>query len=125
VSNTSRNSSAAHHQQLQLTPSLGRAELVYVVDHQPDSVAQPRQVLQQPLGDRPPVELRGRRQRPHHRRPRGRLASAPSTKSQNRCGSPSSRPNGSHATRFASPATLTDDRSKTVFAPLGGADTPR
>ena len=46
---------ATHHQQLQLTPSLGRAELVYVIDHQPDSVAQPRQVLQQPLGDRPQV----------------------------------------------------------------------
>jgi len=32
---------ATHHQQLQLTPSLGRAELVYVIDHQPDSVAWP------------------------------------------------------------------------------------
>jgi len=35
--------------------------------------------------------------------PRAVWLSAPSTKSQNRCGSRSSRPNGSHATRCASP----------------------
>jgi hypothetical protein len=61
-----------HHQQLQLPLRLGRAQLVQVVDHQIDPVLQRCQVLQQPLGDRPPVQVRRRRQRLHKRR--GRLA---------------------------------------------------
>jgi hypothetical protein len=70
---------ATHHQQLQVTPSLGGAELVYVIDHQPDSVAQPRQVLQQPLGDRPPVQLRGAVNGRTTADPGGVWLSAPST----------------------------------------------
>ena len=64
----------AHHQQLQLPQRLGRAQLVHVIDHQPEPVRQRRQVLQQPLHDRPPVQVRRRRQLPHQPRPRSRLA---------------------------------------------------
>ncbi len=63
-----------HHQQLQLLLRLGRAQLVQVVDHEIDPVLQRRQILQQPLGDRPPVQVRRRRQRLHQHQPRGRLA---------------------------------------------------
>ena len=62
-----------HDQQLQL-PQRIRAQLVHVIDHQPQPVLQRRQVRQQPLGDRPPVQIRRRRHRLHQRRPRGRLA---------------------------------------------------
>ena len=55
----------AHHQQLQLASRLIRAQLVHVVEHQPGPVRQRRQVLQQPLHDRPPVQIRRRRHRPH------------------------------------------------------------
>ena len=45
-----------------------------VIDHQPDRLRQRRQVLQKPLHDRPPVQVRRRRQLPHQPRPRSRLA---------------------------------------------------
>ena len=63
-----------HHQQLQLLLRLGRAQLVQVIDHEIDPVLQRRQVFQQPLGDRPPVQVRRGRQRLHQHQPRGRLA---------------------------------------------------
>ena len=63
-----------HHQQLQLAQRLVRAQLVHVVDHQPQPVLQRCQVRQQPLHDRPPVQIRRRRQRLYQRRPRTRLA---------------------------------------------------
>ena len=68
-------------QQLQLAPRLRRPQLVHVIDHQPDPLIQPRQVLQQPLHHRPPVQLRRRRQRPHQPRPReqSRAARPPPT----------------------------------------------
>ena len=59
----------AHDQQFQL-PQRVRAQLVHVVDHQPQPVIQRRQICQQPLGDRPPVQVRRRRQLPDQRRPR-------------------------------------------------------
>jgi hypothetical protein len=62
------------HQQLQLPTRLVRAQLVHVVDHQPDPVPQLDQVLQQPLDDRPPVQIRRRRQLPDQRRPGRSLA---------------------------------------------------
>ena len=49
--------------------------------------------------------------------------SAPSTDSQNRCGSRSSRPAGTHAARSARPASPIQDRSSTVLPLPGGADT--
>jgi len=55
----------AHQQQLQLPPRLVRTQLMQVVDHQPQPALQRRQVLQQPLHDRPPVQIRRRRQRAH------------------------------------------------------------
>ncbi len=61
------------HQQLQL-PQRVWAQLVHVIDDQPDPVRQRRQVRQQPLHNRPAVQVRRRRQRLHQRRPRGRLA---------------------------------------------------
>ena len=62
-----------HHQQLQLPQRLG-AELVHIIDHQPQPVRQRRQVLQEPLHDCPPVQVRRRRQLPHQPRTRARRA---------------------------------------------------
>jgi hypothetical protein len=53
------------HQQLQLLLRLVRAQLVHVVEDQPQRLVQRRQVLQQPLDHRPPVQVRRRRQLPH------------------------------------------------------------
>jgi hypothetical protein len=64
----------AHHQQLQLPPRHVRAQLMHVIDDQPQPVRQRRQIRQQPLGDRPPIQIRRRRQLPHQPRPRDRLA---------------------------------------------------
>jgi hypothetical protein len=64
----------AHDQQLQLAPRLARAQFVHVIDDQPDRVLQWHQVLQQPLGDDPPVQIGRPRQLPHQHRPRCRLA---------------------------------------------------
>jgi hypothetical protein len=61
----------AHDQQLQLPPRLIRAQLVQVVDHQPEPLFKRRQVPKQPLDDRPPVQIRCRGQLPHQRRTRG------------------------------------------------------
>jgi hypothetical protein len=49
--------------------------------------------------------------------------SAPSTDSQNRCGSRSSGPAATHAARPARPAALIQDRSNTVLPLPAGADT--
>jgi FAD/FMN-containing dehydrogenase len=49
--------------------------------------------------------------------------SAASTDSQNRCGSRSPRPAGTHAARSSRPAALIQDRSSAVFPLPGGADT--
>jgi len=56
---------APHQQQLQLPPRFRRPQLVHVIEHQPEPVLQRHQVLQQPLDDRPPVQVRRRRQLPH------------------------------------------------------------
>ncbi len=62
-----------HQKQLQLLQRL-RAQFVHVVDHQPQPVLQRSQVRQQPLGDGPPVQVRGRRQRLHQLRTRAGTA---------------------------------------------------
>jgi hypothetical protein len=62
-----------HDQQLQLPQRVG-AQLVHVVDHQPQHLIQRRQIRQQPLGDHPAVQIRRRRQLPDQRRPRRGLA---------------------------------------------------
>src|SRR5260370_430815 len=49
--------------------------------------------------------------------------SAPSTDNQNRCGSRSSGPTGTHAALSSRPASAIHDRSSTVFPLPGGADT--
>ncbi len=49
--------------------------------------------------------------------------SAASTDSQNRCGSRSPRPTGTHAARPATPARLIQDRNSTVFPLPADADT--
>jgi hypothetical protein len=63
----------AHHQQFQLAERLGRAQLVHVVDHQPDPVLEPAEIGQQPLDDRPAIQIGSRRQRPYQLRPGGRV----------------------------------------------------
>ena len=60
-------------QQLQLPQRLRRTQLMHIINHQPEPLLQSRQVLQQPLHDRPPVQIRRRRQLPHQPRPLGRL----------------------------------------------------
>jgi hypothetical protein len=57
-----------HHQQLELAQRL-RAQLVHVIDHQPEPVVERAEILQQPLDNRPAVQIRCRRQLPHQRRP--------------------------------------------------------
>ena len=57
-----------HQQQLQLAQRLRRAQLVHVVDHQPHLIGQRLQARQQPLDDRPAIQVRRRGQRPHQRR---------------------------------------------------------
>ena len=54
-----------------------RAQFRHVVDHQPDPVLQRHQVLQQPLGDGPPVQVGRRGQLPHQDRPRPSGAARP------------------------------------------------
>ena len=63
----------SHHQQLQL-PQRVRAQLVHVIDHQPQGLFQRRQVIQQPFNQRPPAEVRCRRHRPYQPGPGARLA---------------------------------------------------
>jgi hypothetical protein len=63
-----------HDQQLQLPPRLVRAQFVHVVEYQPQRLVQRRQVLQQPLDYRPPVQVGRRGQFPNQRRPRRRPA---------------------------------------------------
>jgi hypothetical protein len=61
-----------HDQQLQLRERV-RAQLLHVVDYQPQPIFQRRQIRQQPLDDHPPVQVRRRRQFPDQRRSRGGL----------------------------------------------------
>ena len=63
----------ALHQQLQLPQRIG-AQLVHVIDDQPQPVRQRRQVAQQPLHNRPAAQVRRRCQRPHQHCARGCLA---------------------------------------------------
>jgi len=63
-----------HHQQLQLPQRLGGAQFVHVIDDQPDPLPQRRQVRQQALHDRLPVQVRRRRHGMHQRRARRCLA---------------------------------------------------
>jgi hypothetical protein len=63
----------SHDQQLQLPQRL-RAQLMHVVDHQPDLVRERRQVAEQPLGDRPAVQVRCGGQRADQPGAGGRLA---------------------------------------------------
>ena len=62
-----------HHQQLELPARRLRAELVQVVDDQPQRFGQRRQVVEQPLHDRPAVQVRRGREVPDQRA-RGRPA---------------------------------------------------
>ena len=64
---------SAHHQQLQLAQRLGRAQLVQVIDHQPDPVLQLGEIGQQPLDDRPAVQIGRCHQGPDQFRPGGRF----------------------------------------------------
>ena len=64
----------AHDQQLQLAQRLGRAQLVQVVDHQPDLLFQRGEVLQQPLDRRPAIQVGRGRQPAHQRGPGSRVA---------------------------------------------------
>ena len=64
---------SAHHQQLQLAQRLLRAQLVQVIDHQPDPVLQRGQIGQQSFDDHPAVQIRCRHQGPHQLRPGGRF----------------------------------------------------
>ncbi len=59
---------AAHQQQLQLAQRLGRAQFVGIVDQQPGLVLQRLQVRQQPLDERPAIQIWCRGQGPHQRR---------------------------------------------------------
>ena len=112
-----------HHQQLQLAQRLVRAQLVHVIDHQPQPVLQRCQVRQQPLHDRPPVQIRRRRQRLYQRRPRARLAQRGEHRQPQPLRIALIRPAGTHAARSARPASLIQDRSRTVLPLPGGADT--
>ena len=58
-----------HEQQLQLAQRLGRAQLVHVVDDQPDSLAEAADIGEQPLHDRVTVQVGRGGQRPHQLRP--------------------------------------------------------
>ena len=84
-----------HDQQLQLPQRL-RVQLVHVIDHQPQPLVQRRQVAQQPLRQRPPVQVRRRRHRPHRPRP-GRSGAARRT--------PTARTVAGHAPRAPPPPT--------------------
>jgi hypothetical protein len=94
-----------------------------IIDHRPQPVIQRRQIRQQPLGDRPAVQGPALPSPPAPAATPGAVCrNAASTDSQNRCGSRSSRPAGTRATRSDSPAASAwpiQDRSSTVF-PLPG-----
>jgi hypothetical protein len=55
----------AHQEQLELAQRFRRVQLVQVVDHEPHTVLERRQVLQQPLDDRPAIERGRRGESPH------------------------------------------------------------
>ena len=85
----------------------------------------PRQIRQQPLGDRPDIQGPAPPSPPAPAATPGAVCrNAASTDSQNRCGSRSPRPAGTHATRSDSPAAPAwpiQDRSSAVFPlPAGG-----
>ena len=61
-----------HHQQLKLAQRLGGTQLMHVIDHQPDPFPESAEIGQQPLDDRPAVQIGSRGQRPHQFRPRAR-----------------------------------------------------
>ena len=94
-----------------------------IIDHRPQPVIQRRQIRQQPLGDRPAVQGPAPPSPPAPAASPGAVCrNAASTDSHNRCGSRSSRPAGTRATRSDSPAAPAwpiQDRSSTVF-PLPG-----
>ena len=118
-----KHSRCPHQQQLQLTERIGRPQLVEVVDHQPEPVLQRRQVLQQPLHDRPPVQIRRRRQLRTSRETQAPSPGAPraptSRTAEDRAPSRHRHPRG--AVRQA--ASSIHDRSRTVFPLPAGADT--
>ena len=113
----------AHQQQLKLAQRLGRAQLVHIVDHQPGLILQRLQVLQQPLDDRPAVQVRRRGQMPHH----GRTSRGLPERTEHR------HPEALRIALFplhrhpcsalARPAAPIQDRSKNVFPLPAGADT--
>ena len=111
-----------HNQQLELAQRL-RAQLVHVIDHQPEPVVERAEILQQPLDNRPAVQIRCRRQLPHQRRP-GRGV-------PQRVGHRDPEPlrivllalDRPQVARSARPASPIQDRSKNVFPLPGGADT--
>ena len=115
---------ARMHQQLQLAQRLGRAQLVHVVDHQPDPVLEPAQVFQQPLDDRP---VRPGRGPPSAAAPASTRRRSPAARR-----APTARTAAGRAPRPAPPPTRharpgpprpIQERSRTVFPLPAGADT--
>ena len=96
-----------------------------IIDHRPQPVIQRRQIRQQPLGDRPAVHGPAPPSPPAPAATPGAVCrNAASTDSRNRCGSRSSRPAGTDATRADRPAWLIQDRNSTVLPlPAGAAIT--
>jgi hypothetical protein len=90
----------------------------------PKPVRQRRQVLQQPLGDRPPVQLRRRRQRPHQPRPRSRPTQrkCPGGTAAPRCGSPTFTPTLLSPAGRARPALDQTDQDKRTLPGSPGAE---
>jgi len=115
-----RISAVPHDQRLQLPQRLAGVEFVHVVDHQLQPLLQWRQALEQPLYQRPPVQVRRRRHRPHQFRPRaGRPQGADHRQPEplrNLLIPPGRHPRG----RPARSAPAIPDRSSTVF-PLPAA----
>ena len=112
-----------HQQQLQLPQHLSGSSSCTSSTTSHSRFVQRRQVVKQPLHQRPPVQVRRRRHRPHQLRPRARRRRAPTTDSQNRCGSRTPRPASTHAARPARPAWPIHDRSSTVFPLPAAPDT--
>jgi hypothetical protein len=112
----------AQHQQLQL-PQRVRAQLVHIVDQSQTRSASgarsfnSRSMIAQPSRSGAAVIARTSAE------PGPVCRSAASTDSQNRCGSRSPRPTGTHATLPSRPARPIQDRSSTVLPLPADADT--
>lgn len=102
-------------EQVQLAQRLALAQLVDILDDEPEPVFQQSQVRQQLLRDQPAVQIWRRRQRLHQRRARTDPAQRAEHRQPETLLVAPSRPTATHAASTSRAASAIHDRSKTVL----------